>query len=365
MLSSLRLRFFQCYRDVELLLSPFVNVVVGTSDSGKSSLLRALELVTFNRPSGKAFRSWFATKDEDTSVLVRTSEGRAVERVRGHTANHYQCDGGDPLKALQLRVPDEVSAALGIGPLNVQRQHDRYYMLQDTAGEVARKFNEIAGLEEIDEAITRLNRLENQTKVQLTETRKQIAETEEQLEQFEDLPAVESLVAEMEQEITGLNGAIADMLFLEDAVKTVKDRQVRIADLDHWLEVEPRYEELKAEVVELARAVDDSYELQSGISRVRSFQVQAAECDKILRADSTAQKLITEIIDLRAAEQEHKELRNAILAAMSAVATREGEDARLKALTQQFEDLVRGMGRCPFCLTEIDEGTIEHILEHL
>jgi recombinational DNA repair ATPase RecF len=365
MLSSIKLRFFQCYRGVEFLLSPLVNVVIGSSDSGKSALLRALELVIFNRPAGTTFRSWFAETDEDTSVLVATGEGRAVERVRGLKANYYQCDGGDQLKALQLRVPDEVAALLNIGSLNVQRQHDRYYMLQDTPGEVARKFNEIARLEEIDEAVTRLNKLENQTKTQIQETSKQLTEIDAQLETFGHLETVETLITQVAREVEELEQAERDVEALGDWIEAVKDVRQQITNVDYWLEIETPYQKLRAELDELEQDERDVYKLWSSVTTVRAFREQVARHEEILQAEPVAEKLITEIIDLRAAEQAMEALEAAIAAARGAATARVGEDARLKAFRAQFADLARQAGRCPFCFTEIDEDTINHILEHL
>jgi len=52
---KITIKNFQSHEETELQFSSGVNVIVGSSDSGKSAILRALKWVVQNKPSGTAF----------------------------------------------------------------------------------------------------------------------------------------------------------------------------------------------------------------------------------------------------------------------------------------------------------------------
>ena len=145
MLNRLKIKNFQSHRRSELTFSPGVNVIVGTSDSGKSAILRALRWLIWNRPSGDTFRSWWGG---DIEVELETSEN-TIRRRKGKT-DEYILDEGEPFRAFRTDVPQEITDAVNISEVNFQQQSERYLLLNSTSGEVARFFNKVAHLDQID-----------------------------------------------------------------------------------------------------------------------------------------------------------------------------------------------------------------------
>jgi exonuclease SbcC len=157
MITKLSLINFQSHRDTVLEFSPGVNAIVGQSDSGKSAILRALYWIKNNRPSGDAFVSHWARNGrgiqiEETSAGIEIGD-TAIARIRGKTLNAYRINGKD-LEAVRTDVPAEVAAALRLSDVNVQRQLDSPFLLGESPADVARFFNELVHLDEIDAALT-------------------------------------------------------------------------------------------------------------------------------------------------------------------------------------------------------------------
>jgi hypothetical protein len=145
---KLRVNNFQSHSDSELEFAEGkVNAIVGPSNAGKSSVIRALELVALNRPDGMTYRK-HGTKE--TRV---TLDG--VARVRGNTANQYEADG-EVYKALRSAVPRQVTDALRLTDINFRKQHEPYFMLGESPGAVARAMNELADLGLIDHTTQRI-----------------------------------------------------------------------------------------------------------------------------------------------------------------------------------------------------------------
>lgn len=85
MLHKLVIQNFQTHKDLGVTLGPHVTTIVGTTDAGKSSVLRALGWVALNRPTGDAF-----IRDGARAVSVELgTEKHDIIRERGPGKNTY------------------------------------------------------------------------------------------------------------------------------------------------------------------------------------------------------------------------------------------------------------------------------------
>lgn len=156
MIYSLEINNFQSHKYSRLEFSEGVNVIVGTSDSGKTAVLRALRWVVNNRPSGNDFRS---TWGGETSVQLVTDDGIVIRNKDKAEKYSIGVAGKKDIefKAFGTNVPQEVSDVLNISEINLQGQMDAPFLLSKSAGEVATHFNKIARLDKIDTATANVN----------------------------------------------------------------------------------------------------------------------------------------------------------------------------------------------------------------
>lgn len=156
MIKSISIKNFQSHELTRLNFDSGVNVIVGSSDSGKTAIIRALRWAIWNRPSGDSIRSNWGG---DTLCLVETEEG-AVVRFKGKT-DHYELKiGSKPsliFKAFGTNVPAEITSFFNINEINLQSQLDSPFLLTDTPGAVAAHFNKVAHLDKIDSATSNIN----------------------------------------------------------------------------------------------------------------------------------------------------------------------------------------------------------------
>jgi len=149
MIEKLTLEDFQTHTSRVVQLNNPITVIVGDTDVGKSSIMRAVAWLVFNKPDSDAFINWDATK---TTVTLKV-DGRCIIRERGKGVNTYQVDDV-PYKAFGRDVPEEVSQLLRLGPVNFQFQHDASFWFSQSAGEVSRQLNHIIDLSVIDNTLS-------------------------------------------------------------------------------------------------------------------------------------------------------------------------------------------------------------------
>lgn len=192
MIKSIHIENFQSHADTQINFSPGVNIIVGSSDSGKSAVIRALKWLTWNRPSGDAIRSNWGGK---TEVELFTDDAHIV---RSKDKEELYVLGDQHFRAFRTEVPEEIANALNMSEINLQQQLDSPFLLSLTPGQVAEHFNRIAKLEQIDRATSAINKavreLESERKYKTTD----LETKEEELKRFEYLDKMEAEVEVLE-----------------------------------------------------------------------------------------------------------------------------------------------------------------------
>lgn len=157
-LASIALRNFQSHSDTRISLHPGFNVIVGSSDSGKSSLVRMINWVRLNRPLGFGYLR-HGGKQIDTEIAF--DNGSVVQRERSKSVNKYTTTtvGSDGLPSKSTAsvvgtdVPDSVASLFDLADYNVRGQHYGPYLLGEPAPVAAKKLHDISGIGEVDDAI--------------------------------------------------------------------------------------------------------------------------------------------------------------------------------------------------------------------
>jgi exonuclease SbcC len=174
MINKLTMTNFQAHENTTIEFQPGVNVIVGPSDRGKSSIIRALQLIFFNRPGGDAFIRHGA---KQCHVEVDLAGGNTISRTRSSVKNEYAVNGA-VLKAPGREVPKEVSDVYPIQEINFQGQHDSPFMLSESAGEVGRMLNKMVDLTSIDRSLSYLNGKKRDLSQKIESVRDNIKESE-------------------------------------------------------------------------------------------------------------------------------------------------------------------------------------------
>jgi hypothetical protein len=204
MINKLELINFQSHNKSSLEFHPGINAITGSSDSGKSAVLRSLYWIVNNRPSGDSFISYWARDKkgkqiEPTEVIVN-KQGKEIKRFRDKDINGYKVDGiKDPLEAIGQSVPEQVHDFFNLSEVNIQKQLDAPFLLSNTPGEIARFFNQIIKLDEIDASLSLADKMKRDNNAEIKRLGIFRDETEKELKKYDWIPVVEESLNKAEK----------------------------------------------------------------------------------------------------------------------------------------------------------------------
>lgn len=270
MISLLKLTNFQSHKKTELKLHPGVNCIVGSSDVGKTAIIRALRWLVWNRPSGDAFRSSWGG---DTQVVVETN-GNVVKRTKQskNTISNSYTVNGDLLDAIRTDVPDIVRKTLNFDEINLQNQFDGPFLLNNSPGEVAVHFNRIAHLDVIDTAVKNVQSWLKKIAQNIESDGNRITELESQLDQFQGLEEIDNRLAATEKleqtranivvRTVSLTRLITNIVQTQDKVDELEDVTSKSKLIDGTIALISSHQNVTATLSELRQHLTQTASLQ-------------------------------------------------------------------------------------------------------
>ncbi len=200
MLERLTLNNFQKYLTYTLDFDPHVTVIVGDSDSGKTTLLRALRWIALNQPVGANF----AHRGSSSVSAEMVMDGATIGRSRSKSENAYTLDGEKFAAFGAGKVPDAISQFLRVSGVNFQRQLEGSFWLLDSPSQVAQELNAIIDLSVIDQALTLAAAEVREAKAEASTAAKRRDEARAARDRLEWVPAFAASVAAMDERWTAL-----------------------------------------------------------------------------------------------------------------------------------------------------------------
>ena len=244
MIDKLILKNFQAHKSSELDFCPGCNCIIGESDEGKTSIIRALYWASQNKPSGGDFISDFSKRGECSASIV--VDGNEVTRFKNKTKNEYRVND-QSFKALgKSGVPDEVSNILQLDELNFQNQMDSPFLLSSSSGEVARYLNDIVNLNVIDDSLKKVNAKTNACNRDIEEKGIEAGLLKTELESHNWLDEAESAVNTLDNDHSKLQNIEQSHEILKELLNDTDDL---IEDLEPYKDLDIKEKEIDSLLV--------------------------------------------------------------------------------------------------------------------
>lgn len=230
-IKSLRIENFQSIAQLELELG-VITSITGPSDSGKSSIVRALYALSANRTSDS-----FAHKGNLPIVVTAVCQGGTVSITRSASGVKYELvkPGERPkvFSKTEKQVPEEVQAVLGLRRYQLdkdivlqpalQSQHGGHFLISAPDSVVSKTLGRITRFDLVFTALRRLN-ADHITIGQQKSAEQQTLDRElEDQRKFQGLTARDcsmKLIDSLEQNVRGLHARVAAAAGLLSSLKS-------------------------------------------------------------------------------------------------------------------------------------------------
>ena len=349
MIKSIRLKNFQSHKESTLDVCNGVNVIKGQSHSGKSSIIRALYWVLMNRPSGTSFKSSFADKKDDFFCEI-VFDDTTISRYRDSKENCYIV-GDTKLLAIGSDVP--VREALRMSEVNIQTQFDPYFMLNDTPGEVARKLNDVVGLDIIDKLLSKVNSEAAQASSTRSHIEARIEQQKEEIEQLAFIDEIEPLVVKCGELYSKIQSTEALFTKLQTLCVNARKEELEISETKAWLEIEKECKKLKEKYSETAEKQSKYAKLSLCVNEIKQISENIEQDTEWLKIEPWYKEIKNQFALLKekcAAVKNLDELTNSISTLNSHI---EGRKRLVVELENKRLDILRKEGVCPLCRQKI------------
>lgn len=321
MIKRITLKNFESHEDSTIEFSDGLNLIIGQSNQGKSSIVRALAMVVANRFDHDSVR----TGTEYCSVKVETEKG-SVTAERGENTNHWIVETPKYRKEYRnigLSVPPEVLEILGMGERvrgeikelpNIMFQLEKHYMLSEidgkktTANAIARMMDEAIGIGGMEELIKDIATDFASKKKELSSKNILISELRSRIldiDIFEDYKKSIEEARAVFEEVDSLNDLHESAKELSSKVESNKsDRQY----LESELECSEGIEELSDNMKILVRKFKLLSRILRIINNIKDVKSRLSKSDGLEEIFDSTQTLIQKQIAFQKAQTEAKRI---------------------------------------------------------
>jgi exonuclease SbcC len=359
----------QAHRETSIDLSKGVNVFTGPSDSGKSTLLRGLSWLFDNRPSGEVYRNWDSDISDSMAVEVVTSEGTsaAINREKGKTSYVLSPKNGEEMtfNAIRTDVPSEITEALNLASYNVQSQHQKYFLLQDTPGEVARSLNELTGLSIIDQTYKKADSEIRSTKADIENLKSERDEKKNQIKQYDNLEEIHELIQGIEKDTEELAKIEVALIKIEKSINDINKNKEEMAELQSLMEVEKEVDAVLILIAEYKEVDSKEYSIEALIHQLEGVEEDRKENGAWLEMEPSYSELTSLIIEWNKMELGISSLNSLVTSLTDIVEKKTKANAALTLITNKYITLLAEEGICPTCGTQLSSTMLEELQERL
>jgi DNA repair exonuclease SbcCD ATPase subunit len=178
MIERIQMQNFQKYERRDIEFAPDITVLIGPTDSGKTSVIRFLYWLCLNNVPGEPFIK-HGEKFTRGKLII---DGRSIVRKRGPgPENSYKLDGKEFNAFGRSTVPEEIEKLINVNDLNFSHQMDAPFWFSLSPAKVSQELNQIIDLDIIDNtlAVALSNLSSTKSKVKVSNQR--LSEAHEKL----------------------------------------------------------------------------------------------------------------------------------------------------------------------------------------
>ncbi len=359
MIRSTAISNFQSHKNSEIEFSEGLNIITGASDAGKSAIIRALLWAITNKPSGDSYRNW-DIKDP-VKVKIDFDDGW-ISKDRSGPKNTYETELGR-LEAFRTDIPEEIQNVTKITEFNIQTQHQPYFLLQDSPGEVARKLNDLVGLDVIDRLYKNIGSKISDKKSRVKFSSERISNFESQIENLSYLDEISIIIDELDKDASQLEIVRQRVQSVRNLLSSLAVLNSKIYSTKNILKLEPFVKGVQQRIKDLSDIKSDQEVLNSVVSKLKKVTAHLESEREWLAVEPEYKKVTTLITDIKKKQEDFAAL-GKLLGLIDKATTSISTSSSITSLKiRKYLTLLREHKICPVCSSPIEAKVIKRIEE--
>ncbi len=292
---SLRLSRIQPHADTIINFHLGVNVFIGETDSGKTAIIRCIEWILANRPSGAGLITY---GQKSGFGALELDNNKTIIRGRKHKENYYSLiEGGvrRDYKAFGASIPYDIIRAHNVRKvtlddnndmfLNLANQHDPPFLLTDSGGIKAKAIGKLNGAYIVDTAIQDVNKDiltdSNEKKTILN----RLEEIDKNIEEYRDLDSLREIIELASTYISDISN-IENMKYLLNKCRII------LNDMQGLIDYHDKILQKSANVIEALSVVEELICNKDQLGRLTALNKECEYIDEqIHRKEFTLYKM--------------------------------------------------------------------------
>lgn len=338
-IKQIRLQNFQDHEDSTIDFTNGINLIVGSSDAGKSAILRAINFVFHNNLKGDSF---IRHGSKECRVSILFSDGVEITRVKGEDVNSYlfkDSEGNNhSYPKIGTTVPDEIKKQLGNPPLDDKKRPISYadqmsnlFLVDLSPTDLPRTLSELTGIQNLQTAAEVLSKNARSFDRSIKEKNDKIASLTTKLDEYsyvdKDLDKINKIAKKLEiinaalekskiarryieryntlvseyKKINSLLSLYNSIVALKDKIKDLAETEKNVSfaktKLSHYNTLAAEFnskkktikvlkefisENNKQKIVDINKLMSDTDKAKVYISTYENVNIKISEADKVI-----------------------------------------------------------------------------------
>lgn len=355
MWKTVKIKNFQIHKNLEINLKPGVNIIAGSSDSGKSSFIRAIVSLLVNKNFSADYATW-GSEGEEMEVSIET-DSNTVSRFRGGKKNGYRING-EELIAIRNQVPTEVSDLFHISDVNIGNQYEPFFLLSSSSGEVARRIQDFCDLSLIQKTIQKADYLEKEAKVQYKSLNKEKTRIDEEIESMSWIESCNRSLSSIQKKKKRFDKLNEDIQKLKEVIQKKK----KIEDLKSKFLPVLRYEGDFQILAGMAQKLEEKKKYHQLLLNVydkaikrRSDIEESRKIGKLFAFEKQVEQLLDDFETQQERKKQILKLKNILDKFQSISAQVKMFEKTINELKKEEKEIKKQVKICPTCGKELED----------
>lgn len=356
-ITQVKLKNFQDHADTTVDFTNGINLIVGSSDAGKSAILRAINLVFHNNFKRDTY---IRHGEKECSVSVKFSDGVEVTRIKGEDVNSYLLTDAEgnihSFPKVGTGIPDEIKKNLGNPPLDDKKRPISYadqmsslFLVDLSSSDLPRTLSELTGIQHLQTSAELLSKTARSYDRSIKDKKEKIEKLEIDLDNYSYVDKDLEKIEDIEEKLIDVNKQIEKSnrarFFIEQNNKIfleAKQIKTKLAKEKAFAELKENFDGLVALSKKLSRSNFYLLEYQKIAKEYKKTKANLLSCEQFLTKDNKdLMESVKKIIDINTRSKSFIKNDNELKSSITTeTAAKELEEQNVKNLKEELKVLI-------------------------